>query len=79
MQNFYATFKFPQFGFSVFLKNSPKLLNFHNFKFHNLLFFNYVQSLEIAVAQRLVAWRQLGIWLAKCIELKTNFQVQNQL
>ena len=26
-----------------------------------------------------MAWRQLGIWLAKCIDLKTNFQVQNQL
>lgn len=26
-----------------------------------------------------LAWRQLGIWLAKCIDLKTNFQVQNKL
>jgi hypothetical protein len=35
--------------------------------------------LLIAVAQRLVAWRQLGIWKAKCIDLRPNFQVQNQL
>ena len=28
---------------------------------------------------RFVAWRQLGIWLAKTIDLKPNFQVQNQL
>ena len=25
-----------------------------------------------------MTWRQLGIWLAKSINLKTNFQVQNQ-
>jgi hypothetical protein len=44
---------------------------FVKFQF-NVDFFKYI-------AQRLVAWRQLGIWLVKCIDLRLNFQVQNQL
>ena len=35
--------------------------------------------LKMAYVVRLVAWRQLGICLAKCIDLRPNFQVQNQL
>jgi hypothetical protein len=39
-----------------------KYNNFLKFQF-NVDFFKYI-------AQRLVAWRQLGIWLAKCIDLR---------
>ena len=41
-------------------------------------FISIVQFFK-GVAQRLVAWRQLGNWLAKCINLRPDFQVQNQL